>query len=104
VTLNGTLSANGGGGGDGGDDGNVSPFPGVAQATGGGMEGGGGGFGGTIDGQAGQTSGPSNLGGGGGAAGRIRLNTQAGAASTGSDALVSPAASTLCVSQGTLQP
>ncbi len=101
VTINGNLGANGGGGMSGfssGADGTAN----ATAAVGGSPYGGAGSAGPTITGSNGTAStGANNVGGGGGGAGRIRINTSSGSATiTG---VVSPAMTTSCATQGTLQ-
>jgi hypothetical protein len=103
VQIDGTLAVNGGGGnvytgGPAGQDGQPSNMP----ALGGAATAGSGSAATTIDGANGSmTSGSNNSsGGGGGGAGRIRINTKSGSAVI--HGTLSPAASTSCVSQGSL--
>jgi hypothetical protein len=103
VTIEGLLAVNGGGGnvytgGPAGQDGQ----PSVTAAMGGSATAGQGSAGTQIDGQDGSSSSGSNnsSGGGGGGAGRIRINTKTGSATL--KGTLSPAATTSCVSQGTL--
>jgi hypothetical protein len=100
VTINGNLGANGGGGmsvfASGADStANATPAAGASPY------GGAGSAGTTINGTAGTAStGANEVGAGGGGAGRIRINTASGSATiTG---IVSPALSTTCATQGTL--
>ncbi|HXN33060.1 MAG TPA: hypothetical protein VN894_14415 [Polyangiaceae bacterium] len=102
ISIAGTLAANGGGGGGGdgfcnnGQDGQQSAMPAAGdkcKANPGGT----GAAGLSIDGS---TPASGMLGGAGGAAGRIRLNTTGGAATIGSTAVISPAPSTTCATQG----
>jgi hypothetical protein len=100
VTINGNLGANGGGGMSGfslGADGTAN----ATAAAGGAPYGGAGSAGTTVTGTNGTAStGPNAVGGGGGGAGRIRINTSGGSATiTG---VVSPAMTTSCATQGTL--
>jgi hypothetical protein len=104
VTIDGIVAANGGGAGlatanssGSGQTGQPSALP----AAGGDVTEGAGGAGTTINGADGHASG-GHAGSGGGAAGRIRINTTSGAATIGASAIVSPAASTTCTSQGML--
>jgi hypothetical protein len=100
VTIDGNLAANGGGAMSGFSSGadataNAQPAPGATPY------GGAGSAGTTIDGANGTAgTGADATGGGGGGAGRIRVNTASGSASiTG---IVSPAMTTACATQGTL--
>ena len=104
VTIDGIVTANGGGAGLGtanasgsGQIGQPSALP----ATGGDVTEGAGASGATLDGADGTAS-AGHAGSGGGAAGRIRINSTAGAATIGASAIVSPAVSTACMSQGML--
>ena len=104
VTIDGIVAANGGGAGlatanssGSGQTGQPSALP----AAGGDVTEGAGGAGTTINGADGHASG-GHAGSGGGAAGRIRINTTSGAATIGASAIVSPAVSTTCTSQGML--
>jgi hypothetical protein len=108
VSIFGTLAANGGGGGAGydsssGADGSASAEP-AKGGPGGSTVGGNGGDGAaaaTIDGQPGAQPNPTFLqGGGGGGAGRIRLNSNSGSATLGAMAVISPAPTTPCATQG----
>jgi hypothetical protein len=100
VTIAGTLAANGGGGGPTGANASAN-----AQPASGGLDGdsnvvgGAGSAGATINGSP-AVSADKSQGGGGGGAGRIRINTLSGSATLGGT--LSPAASTPCVTQGTL--
>jgi hypothetical protein len=103
VTVLGKLAANGGGGSlfDGGAAGQ-NGLPASTSAQGEAATAGTGSSGASIDGTSGTTTAGNvnSTGGGGGGAGRIRLNTESGAAMiTG---VVSPALSTPCVTQGKL--
>jgi hypothetical protein len=108
VTVAGVLAANGGGGGQGaggnsGSDATANNQP----ATGGndstrGSFGGNGSAGTTIGGAPGNDTAGSSAGAGGGGAGRIRINTADGDA--GLQGVLSPAASTPCVTVGRLSP
>ena len=110
VTIEGKLAANGGGGGQGG--GNADPGePGhpdqVAQGGHKANEGapaGNGSFAASLNGSDGPTSADQFVGGGGGGggAGRIRINSKTGQA-TLTTAVISPAATTACFSQGTVK-
>jgi hypothetical protein len=103
--IAGTLAANGGGGGEGsvnGDDG-LYASPDAVPAPGGVTgtpttddDGGSGSAADAIDGSSGGTV----RGGGGGGAGRIRLNSNSGEAEI--SGVLSPDATTECVTQGTL--
>jgi hypothetical protein len=111
VVVAGKLAANGGGGGAGtgpndGLDGQLDSTP-TAEGTGdaNGGSGGKGGAGSSVDGQPGMLNAtyPDGdfAGNGGGGAGRIRINTKTGAATiTG---LVSPALTSACATQGTVE-
>jgi hypothetical protein len=107
VTVAGTLAANGGGGGgDYSGAGGANATPNATLAAGGaaGADDGAGGNGAaasTINGGPGQTGVNLNAGGGGGASGRIRINSMSGAAML-SSGILSPDATTACVSQGPL--
>jgi hypothetical protein len=103
VQIDGTLAVNGGGGnvytgGPAGQDGQ----PGSMPALGGAATAGSGSADTTLNGADGSwtTDSNSSSGGGGGGAGRIRINTKDGSAVI--HGTLSPAASTACVSQGTL--
>jgi hypothetical protein len=100
VTINGNLGANGGGGMSGFSSG-ADATANATAAAGGTPYGGAGSAGATNNGTAGTAStGPNAVGGGGGGAGRIRINTSSGSATiTG---IVSPAMTTPCATQGTL--
>jgi hypothetical protein len=106
VTIDGIVAANGGGGGRG--SANSSGYgqtgqPSATPAAGGAATEGVGGAGTTINGAAGTyDSGTGHAGSGGGAAGRIRINTTSGAATLGPSAIVSPATTSMCTTQGTL--
>jgi hypothetical protein len=110
VSIFGTLAANGGGGGAGydsssGADGSASAEPAKGGPAGASMVGGNGGDGSaaaTIDGQAGSQPDRTFIqGGGGGGAGWIRLNSKSGTAMLGGNAVISPALTTRCATQGT---
>jgi hypothetical protein len=104
VTVDGIVAANGGGAGLGTANSSGSGQtgqPGAQLATGGAGTEGPGGAGTTIDGGAG-SYGNGHAGSGGGAAGRIRINTRGGAATLGASAIVSPALTTTCTTQGAL--
>jgi hypothetical protein len=109
VSILGVLAANGGGGGAGYGGFGINGAASVLSAKGGTASGsprsdngGDGAAGTTIDGQAGmQLDATSDQGGGGGAAGRIRINTASGSATLGSTAVISPALTTPCTTQGT---
>ena len=110
VSVFGALAANGGGGAAGeatnvGANGSASADPakgGPGGLAGPGGSGGDGAAGLAIDGQSGtQPDLTRNQGGGGGAAGWIRLNTKSGSATVGATAVISPALSTRCATQGT---
>jgi hypothetical protein len=100
VTIGGNLGANGGGGMSGFASG-ADATANATAAAGGSPYGGAGSAGTTINGANGTAStGANAVGGGGGGAGRIRINTANGSATiTG---IVSPALSTACATQGTL--
>jgi hypothetical protein len=112
VTMAGTLAANGGGGGGaalGGGEGGKNATPNATPAAGGASfsPGGAGSGAASIKGVDGTftphtgTGAGAGAGAGGGGAGRIRINTTSGAATlTG---VLSPAVSTPCATQGTLQ-
>lgn len=104
VSVFGTLAANGGGGtvpGSSAKGSNATPDSHPAKgATSNKGQGGDGGAGLLIDGQHGQGERAS----GGGAVGRIRINTQSSEATVGAQAVISPALSTPCATQGTLAP
>lgn len=106
VTIDGKIAANGGGGGQGnGDSGENGNADHAAKGGSKAMESGPGGtgsFGTTLDGADGPSSADATLSAssGGGGAGRIRINTASGAASI--SGTVSPAATTMCTTQGTL--
>jgi len=102
VQIAGVLAANGGGGGGvsaSGRDGT----PDVTGAAGGAKTGvgagGTGGAGANIDGTTPASVDPGPVGGGGGGTGRIRINTMSGSAVL-TNATLSPAATTTCVTQG----
>lgn len=109
VSVFGVLAANGGGGSETGSsndgaDGSASADPakggpGNCSICG---SGGDGAAGATIAGQTGtQIDAAQGQGGGGGGAGWIRLNTKSGSATIGATAVISPALSTPCATQGT---
>ncbi len=111
VSVTGVLAANGGGGGgnsgSAGQDGQNTATPATGTGTGTGLGGNGSG-GAVVDGTTGGAgSGASGTGndiapaGGGGGAGRIRINTTTGAA-TVTNAVLSPASGSVCLTQGTL--
>lgn len=107
VQIDGVIAANGGGGGQGanGDSGEAGHFdatPALGGHKGTDSYGGNGSAAATIAGAPGVfTAASSSPGGGGGGAGRIRINTQSGAAAvTGT---FSPALTTTCVTQGKLK-
>jgi len=104
IRMSGLIAANGGAGGgdDAGSDATLDATPAVGgtsmSATN--APGAEGSAGATIDGEAGPSPANANGGGGGGAAGRIRFNTLAAPATiTGA---MSPAATTPCVTLGTV--
>ena len=116
VNVSGTLAANGGGGGAGtsADVGSPAPLdPGGVDSTAnataapggkagvGPSSGGNGSAGASIDGAPGTFTSGNSAGAGGGGAGRIRVNTKSGVATLGGT--ISPATSTPCVTQGTVQ-
>jgi hypothetical protein len=104
VTINGTLAANGGGGAifNGGTAGQAGQ-PGDTAALGSVDTAGIGSAADVIDGGDGTNTGIANSsGGGGGGVGRIRINTTSGEATLGSSSVLSPSATTACVTQGTL--
>ncbi len=107
VTVLGTLAANGGaGGGDYSGAGGADATPSATPALGGAggsddAEGGNGGAASAINGSPGQTGLALNSGGGGGATGRIRINSTNGMAAL--SGVLSPGATTSCVSQGPLR-
>lgn len=108
VSVFGTLSANGGGGaGSHGVGANASSSaeaaPGGKPQYSGDVPGGAGAADVTIAGQSGENalSSLGSGGGGGGGVGWIRLNTKAGSATIGATAVISPALSTPCATQGT---
>jgi hypothetical protein len=103
VTVNGVLAANGGGagvfsGGGGAQDGQPSAVPARGQTASSAV----GSAGTQIRGADGTSTSNNATSGGGGGAGRIRINTTSGAATIGSQATVSPAQTTSCVTQGKL--
>jgi hypothetical protein len=105
VTVDGIIAVNGGGAGEGtpnSSGGGQSGQPSMQPAAGGASFEGNGGAGTQIDGSDGQVG--ATTGNGGGAAGRIRINTTTGAATVGANALISPALTTSCATQGTLGP
>ena len=106
ISMTGMIAANGGAGGgdDSGSDAtlNATPAVGGVSMSAQNAPGAEGSAGATIDGEAGPSAANANGGGGGGAAGRIRFNTlHAPATVTGS---MSPAATTPCVTLGTVAP
>jgi hypothetical protein len=107
VTVLGTLAANGGGGGGdysgaGGDNATASATPALGGAGGADDAAGGNGAASTAtNGAPGKTGATLNSGGGGGAAGRIRINSTNGMATL--SGVLSPGATTSCVSQGSLR-
>lgn len=105
VTIGGTLAANGGGGAlfNGGSSGQAGQ-PGATRAMGSALTAGQGSSASEVDGTDGTaTAGSANsAGGGGGGAGRIRINTTSGTATT-TGAIISPALTTPCATQGTLK-
>jgi hypothetical protein len=107
ISVAGVIAVNGGGGGGAGaglDSGkNGSPDAMAALGGPGKAPGGPGSAGAVVDGAAAPAPGDTGVaGGGGGGAGRIRLNSQTGAADLTS-ATLSPPATTPCVTQGTLK-
>ncbi len=102
ISIAGTLAANGGGGGGGdtqcnsGQDAQAGATPAAGDKCPD-NPGAAGAAGSTIDGA---TPASGMVGGGGGAVGRIRLNTTSGAATIGSSAVISPAPTTTCATQG----
>jgi len=112
ISLFGTLAANGGGGAEAADSNHgangtasADPAKGGARNTDRGGGGGDGSAAAMIDGQTGTQPDPTyGQGGGGGGAGRIRINTKSGAATIGATAVISPALSTPCATQGTSAP
>ena len=100
VTIAGNLGANGGGGMSG-TSGGADATANSTAASGGVPYGGAGSAGTAINGTSGTSgTGANATGGGGGGAGRVRINTSTGSASiTGT---VSPAMTTACATQGTL--
>jgi hypothetical protein len=112
VVVEGTIAANGGGGGgtafggDNGADGNASATPALGgldtYVDGGTAAGGVGSAGTTTAGGNGGAPDPRGMsgGGGGGGAGRIRINTASGSAML--SGVLSPGASTSCMTQGKL--
>jgi hypothetical protein len=107
IQIAGRLAANGGGGGgagtglDSGKNGSAdsTPAPGGPGVAPGGQ----GSAGASVEGAAAPIPGAAGVaGGGGGAAGRIRLNSKSGSADVAA-ATFSPAASTPCVTQGTVK-
>jgi hypothetical protein len=104
VTIDGIVAANGGGAGLGSANSSGSGQtgqPSTQPAAGGAATEGSGAAGTTINGGAGSYS-NGHAGSGGGGAGRIRINTMSGAATLGTSAIVSPAATTMCTTQGTI--
>jgi hypothetical protein len=97
VRVDGVLAANGGGGGAHGFDGLSSDSPAGSNGSGGS-----GAAGTATDGQDGTESPGLAGGGGGGGAGRIRINTATGKVTLGPDAIISPALTTPCATEGTL--
>jgi hypothetical protein len=115
VSVAGTLAANGGGGAEsGGQHSGQNAQTSVSPAAGGAAEfsttnaqitnaGGAGAAGTTLDGSASALLvSNSNAGGGGGGAGRIRIDTTSGSATIAQTAVLSPALTTMCATQGTL--
>jgi hypothetical protein len=109
VTIAGALAANGGGGGGGelstAGDGSPNSTPaagGASSAPDGTAAGGNGAAGATLNGSPGQTDATSNSGGGGGGVGRIRVNSATAMATT-TAAVISPALTTSCATQGDLR-
>ncbi|HSO37921.1 MAG TPA: hypothetical protein VLT33_35580 [Labilithrix sp.] len=106
VSIFGALAANGGGGASGNTNKGANGSASADPAKGGpGTDmlgtGGDGSAGATIDGQNGTQPDPAQYqGGGGGGAGWIRLNTKSGSATIGATAVISPALSTPCATQG----
>jgi hypothetical protein len=106
ISMSGMIAANGGAGGgnDSGSDATLDATPAIGGLS---MSpqhapGAEGSAGATIDGEAGPSAADATGGGGGGGAGRIRFNTlHAPASVTGA---MSPAATTPCVSLGTVAP
>ncbi len=103
VQIAGILAANGGGGGGVSATGtngtpDAKPAPGGAK-TGDGA-GGAGGAATSIDGATPASVDPGPVGGGGGGVGRIRINSTSGAAAIAASAVLSPAATTPCATQG----
>jgi hypothetical protein len=108
IEIQGSIGANGGGGGQGnGADGEGGHWDTVAKGgnrTGKGPTAGDGSFGTTTAGTDGVASdGTSGAAGGAGGAGRIRFNTQSGAATFTGAGAVSPATGTPCFTQGKLK-
>ena len=102
VTIDGNLAANGGGGavfagGGGAQDGQPNATPAMGEDTRSAV----GSAGAQINGADGAATTMATSSGGGGA-GRIRINTATGAATIGTSAVVSPALTTTCATQGTL--
>ncbi len=102
VTIDGTLAANGGGGavfsgGGGAQDGQPGGQPAMGEDAHSAV----GSAGTQINGADGAATTMATSSGGGGA-GRIRINTSSGAATIGTSAVVSPALTTTCATQGTL--
>lgn len=107
VSVFGTLAANGGAGagserGGNGSADNVAAKGGTAGFSWLGI-GGDGGADTSIDGKPGIPTASAHPGGGGGGVGRIRINTQSGSAKIGPAAVISPALTTPCATQGTLR-
>ena len=104
VTIDGIVAANGGGAGlatpNSGGSGQTGQ-PSAQPAAGGAVTEGAGAAGTTIRGADGHAGG-GRAGSGGGAAGRIRINTTSAAATIGTSAIVTPAVTTACTSQGML--
>jgi hypothetical protein len=104
ASIAGVLAANGAGGGGGGPgsasgtDGQTSSAPSAGGA--GGSLGGAGSGGTTLNGSVGLDTAGDSAGGGGGGAGRIRINTSSGSAMM--SGTLSPATSTPCATQGTV--
>ena len=109
VSIGGTLAANGGGGSNtfGGAPQNAQPSATAAQGSTGDstdLAGGNGSAGATVNGGAAAAQpagGSESIAGGGGGAGYIRINTSSGSA-TLTGGVLSPSASTACMSQGKL--
>jgi hypothetical protein len=101
VTINGVLAANGGGAGVSPNSNEVGQAgqPNGQPAMGGDMLQGTGAAGNQVNGGDGLSTNVEG-GSGGGAAGRIRINTRSGLATIGASAIVSPALTTSCATQG----